>query len=217
MKMNIILLGPPGAGKGTVAGTLKHDYGVMHLSTGDMLRLEIQKGTKLGRQAQQIIDKGMLVPDELIVDIVKGVIDQHNDNGIMFDGFPRTLVQAEALEKIIKIDAVIALRADEDVVTKRICSRRICTKCRKVYSTFVYTNRNCECGSELTTRKDDTEEIARERFKVYLENSKPVEQYYKERGLLKEIDANRSADKVAESVRNVLGNITADTLVSFNY
>lgn len=215
--MNIILLGPPGAGKGTVAGALKHDYGVVHLSTGDMLREEIRKGTKLGYEAQEIIDKGMLVPDALIVDIVKGVIEQHKGNGIMFDGFPRTLIQATALDQITKIDAVIALKADESVVIQRICSRRICTKCRKVYSTLVYTNRNCKCGGELTTRKDDTEEIARERFKVYLENSEPVEQYYKERGLLKEIDANRSADKVSESVRNALGNITADTFVSFDY
>jgi len=205
--MNIILLGPPGAGKGTVAGTLKHEYGVMHLSTGDMLRAEIQKDTELGHKAQQVIDKGMLVSDELIIDIVSGVIKEHNGNGIMFDGFPRTLAQAQALDKITKIDAVITLKADEDVVTQRICSRRICAKCRKVYSTVTYAGKTCECGGELTTRADDTEETARERFKVYLKNTQPVEDHYRELGLLKEIDANRSADEVAENVRKALEDI----------
>ena len=103
--MNIILLGPPGAGKGTAAAALKNEFGVMHLSTGDMLRAEIQKGTELGHKAQIVIDKGLFVPDDLIIDIVEGVIKQHDGNGIMFDGFPRTLAQAEALSRITKIDA----------------------------------------------------------------------------------------------------------------
>ncbi|MBR4078636.1 MAG: adenylate kinase [Christensenellaceae bacterium] len=207
--MNIILLGPPGAGKGTVAGTLKHEFGMMHLSTGDMLRAEVRKGTDLGHKAQEVIDKGMFVPDELIIDIVAGVIKQENGNGrgIMFDGFPRTLPQAEALSKIASIQAVIALKADEDVVTKRICSRRICSVCRKVYSTFTYTGTTCECGGELTTRADDSEEIARERFKTYLKNTQPVEDYYRAKGILKEIDANRPAEEVAENVRKALEDI----------
>lgn len=205
--MNIILLGPPGAGKGTVAGTLKHDYGVMHLSTGDMLRAEIRKGTELGRLAQEVIDKGMLVPDELIIDIVSEVIGQENGNGIMFDGFPRTLAQAEALDKLAKIDAVVALKADEDVVAKRICSRRICPKCRKVYNTASYSSEFCECGAALVTRADDSEETARERFRIYLKTTKPVEDHYRELGLLREIDANRSADEVAENVRKALEDI----------
>ena len=207
--MNIILLGPPGVGKGTVAGTLKNEYGVMHLSTGDMLRAEIRKGTDLGHKAQEVIDKGMFVPDELIIDIVAGVINQENGNGrgIMFDGFPRTLVQAEALSRIAEIQAVVALKADEDVVTQRICSRRICSVCRKVYSTFSYKGTTCECGGELTTRADDSEEIARERFKIYLKNTQPVEDYYRALGLLKEIDANRPAEEVAENVRKALEDI----------
>ena len=205
--MNIILLGPPGAGKGTVAGTLKHDYGVMHLSTGDMLRAEILKGTELGHKAQEVIDKGMLVPDELIIEIVAGVIKQDNGNGIMFDGFPRTIGQAKALDQIAKIDAVIALEADEDVVIKRICSRRICPKCRKVYNTATYSSEYCECGEKLTVRADDTEETARERFQIYLKNTQPVEDYYRERGVLCEIDANRTADEVAENVRKALEDI----------
>ena len=173
----------------------------MHLSTGDMLRDEIQKGTELGHKAKEVIDSGKLVPDDLIIDIVAEVIKNADGNGIMFDGFPRTLAQAEALDKITKIDAVIALIADEDVVTQRICSRRICSKCRRVYSTVTYTGTSCVCGGELTSRPDDTEEIARERFKVYLKNTQPVEDYYRELGLLKEIDANLSADEVAENVR----------------
>lgn len=205
--MNIILLGPPGAGKGTIAGTLKNEYGVMHLSTGDMLRAEIRKGTELGHLAQEVIDKGMFVPDELVIDIVSKVIEEENGNGIMFDGFPRTIPQAEALSGLTKIDAVIALKADEDVVAKRISSRKICSVCRKVYNTLSYKGTTCECGGELVTRADDSEETARERFKIYLKNTQPVEDYYRALGLLKEIDANRSADEVSENVRKALEDI----------
>jgi len=206
--MNIILLGPPGAGKGTVAGNIKSKLGLMHLSTGDLLRSEIKKGTELGKQAQALIDKGMLVPDEVIISMVSQLIVQNDGLGIMFDGFPRTVAQAEALDKITKIDIVVALDADEDVVTERICSRRICPKCHAVYNKMTLKGNTCEaCGEALICRADDNEETARKRFKVYMQNTQPLIDYYEKAGVLRDIDASQEPGKVAADVLKALEDV----------
>lgn len=206
--MNIILLGPPGAGKGTVAGNIKSKLGMMHLSTGDLLRSEIKKGSELGKQAKELIDKGMLVPDDVIIGMVSALIAENGDKGIMFDGFPRTVAQAEALSKITKIDAAVCLNADEDVVTERICSRRICPKCGAVYNTALLKGNTCEaCGEELTSRADDNEATARERFKVYVQNTQPLVDFYEKAGVLCKIDANRSSGEVAADVLKALEDV----------
>lgn len=206
--MNIILLGPPGAGKGTVAGNIKNQLGILHLSTGDLLRSEIKKGSALGKQAKELIDKGMLVPDDVIIGMVSALIAENVGQGIMFDGFPRTVAQAEALAKITKIDAAIMLDAAENVVTERICSRRICSKCGAVYNTALLKGNTCEaCGEELTSRADDNEATARERFKVYLKNTQPLVDYYEKAGVLRKIDANRTSGEVAADVLKALEDI----------
>lgn len=206
--MNIILLGPPGAGKGTAAGNIKSRFGLMHLSTGDLLRSEIAKGTELGTVAKELIDKGMLVPDDMIIGMVSELLAETGGQGIMFDGFPRTVAQAEALDKIAKINVALCLTADEDVVTARICSRRVCPKCGAVYSTLTMKGDSCiHCGGELIQRADDTEETARERFEVYIQKTQPLVDYYKKAGILRTIDANREVGKVTADVLKALEDI----------
>lgn len=206
--MNIILLGPPGAGKGTVAGNIKSELGIMHLSTGDLLRSEIKKGSELGKQAKALIDKGMLVPDDMIIGMVSELLAEKGGQGIMFDGFPRTVAQAEALDQIAKIDAAVCLHADEEEVIRRICSRRICPKCHAVYNMALMKGNICEvCGEELTSRADDNEATARERFEVYIQNTQPLVDYYERAGVLREIDANRTPGEVAADVLKALEDI----------
>ncbi len=202
--MNLILLGPPGAGKGTAAGSIKERFGVMHLSTGDMLRAEIKNGTELGLKAKSIIDKGELVPDDIIIGMVSDVIAKA-EKGVMFDGFPRTVAQAEALGRIAEINAVILLDADIDVVVDRMCGRRICRDCGAVHSVKLLKGDSCEsCGGELYTRPDDNEQTAKDRFDVYMKNTMPLVEYYKAKGLLDTVDANRSSKEVASDVISVL-------------
>ena len=206
--MNIILLGPPGAGKGTVAGSTKAAFeGILHLSTGDLLRGEIKKGSELGLKAKAVIDKGELVPDEIIIGMVEKIIEE-NKGGIMFDGFPRTVAQAEALSEIAKIDMAIMLDADEDVVTKRMCTRRVCKECGGVYNITLLKGDKCEaCGGELMIRPDDNEETARERFKVYIKNTAPLVEYYEKKGVLVKVDANRHFSEVAKDVIEALDKV----------
>ena len=201
--MNLILLGPPGAGKGTVAGSIKNEYkDILHLSTGDLLRAEIKNGTELGMKAKAVIDKGELVPDEIIIGMVANILKEHK-GGVMFDGFPRTVAQAEALEKIAGIDIVVLLDADIEVVTKRMCTRRICRACGAVHNiTLMKGDLNvCEkCGGELYIRPDDNEETARERFRVYMENTSKLVDYYNNKGIVFKVDANRHFTEVASEV-----------------
>lgn len=206
--MNLILLGPPGAGKGTVAGSIRTEFeDILHLSTGDLLRGEIKKGTELGKKAKAVIDKGELVPDEIIIGMVEGILKEHR-GGIMFDGFPRTVAQAEALDKIATIDIVIAMEADEDVVTERICTRRVCRDCGAVHNIRLMTGDRCTaCGGELIIRPDDTEDTARERFRVYAKNTAPLVEYYEKKGILYKVDAGRHFSEVAKDVLTKLGEL----------
>lgn len=198
MKRNVVLLGPPGAGKGTVAQRLASERGLLHLSTGDVLRDEVARATALGKQAKDYMDKGELVPDELILSMVKERVA--GCSGILFDGFPRTLAQAEGLEKIAPIDVVIFLEVDKDTVVKRLSARRVCPKCGAVYNLVTQPPKEdarCDrCGTELIQRDDDKPEVIARRFEVYMRQSAPLARYYEEKGLLIRIDAGRSPEEV---------------------
>ncbi len=206
--MNLILLGPPGAGKGTVAGSIRTEYeDILHLSTGDLLRGEIKKGSELGLRAKAVIDKGELVPDEIIIGMVSAILKEHS-GGVMFDGFPRTVAQAEALSEIAKIDIAIMLDADEQVVTQRMCTRRVCRDCGAVHNITLTKSSVCDaCGGELITRPDDNEETAKERFNVYINNTRPLVEYYDKQGILFKVDANRHFSEVARDVLGALNKI----------
>ena len=205
--MNLIFLGPPGAEKGTVAAKLVETAGLEHLSTGDMLREEMKQGTELGKLAKQYIEEGKLVPDSVIIDMVKERLKTAKA-GIMFDGFPRTVAQAEALDAIAKIDAVINLYTTVDVVVERIGGRRLCRNCGAVYNVSWYDQSDCEkCGGELYTRADDTEETIRKRFDVYLSETAPLVEYYKKQGLVHDVDANGDIQTKVDAISAIIESV----------
>ncbi|MBR6816621.1 MAG: adenylate kinase [Clostridia bacterium] len=205
--MNLIFLGPPGAGKGTIAARLVASAGLEHLSTGDMLREEMKQGTELGKLAKQYIEEGKLVPDSVIIGMVKERLAK-TEAGIMFDGFPRTVAQAEALDEIAKIDAVIDLETTVDVVVERICGRRLCKQCGAVYNVKWYSGSTCEkCGGELYIRADDTEETIRKRFDVYLKETAPLVDYYDAKGLVHRIDATGDVNEKVEEIAAIIESV----------
>lgn len=212
--MRLILLGPPGVGKGTQAWRLAEKYGIPQISTGDMLRSAIQKGTELGLKARSYMDQGKLVPDEVVIGIVEERLRMSDcAGGWILDGFPRTLQQAGALDKMLNsihsgIDHVLSLEVREEEVIKRISGRRSCEGCQKsfnVYFNLPKTEGVCDnCGGGLIQRKDDMEETVRNRMKVYRESTEPLISYYKERGTLKGVDANRDIAGVFDLICSML-------------
>jgi adenylate kinase len=212
--MRLILLGPPGVGKGTVAGMLEKTYGAAHLSTGDMLREEVRLGTELGQKAKEYMDSGRLVPDELVISILKSRVAQYGkDSGFVLDGFPRTIKQAEALEKIfsaegIEPDAVINLQAPEDVIIQRLSGRLQCEKCSRIYHIKNMPPKKdgiCDfCGGKLFQREDDQENTVRIRLKTYYEQTEPLVDFYKSHGILKTVEAGRGPVETFEEVKKHL-------------
>ena len=202
--MNIILLGPPGAGKGTMAERVKERFSLAHISTGDILRAEIKAGSELGNLAKGYIDKGALVPDDVIIEMMKKRFTMKDAaGGVLLDGFPRTVAQAEALSEIARIDACVTLDASEDMIVDRISSRRICRDCGAVYNVKTHTGGTCgKCGGALYIRPDDKEETVRQRFSVYLSQTQPLIDYYEKKGILHHVDASLPIDdEVAEIIR----------------
>ena len=190
--MKLILLGPPGSGKGTLANNIVVKYGLKHISTGDMLRSEIAKNSDLGSKAKEYMDNGQLVPDDVIIAMVeKCLSDPDCMNGIILDGFPRTIQQAKALNGVIKIDMCIELVMSEELIYERICSRRVCKGCGNVTNTdFVGDSAVCpECGGELYTRDDDKMETIKSRLDAYCAQTAPLSEYYSKMGILLQIDA----------------------------
>ena len=213
--MNIILLGPPGAGKGTQAHRLVEQYGMRQLSTGDMLRAAVKAETEVGKQAKAIMDAGELVSD----DIVSALIDDElaamsDDTGAIFDGYPRTRAQAEQLDALLakhgrKLDRVIELQVDEDALVDRITGRYTCAKCGEGYHDRhkqPETEGVCDrCGStEFKRRPDDNEETVRHRMQVYRSETAPILPYYEEQGLVTRIDGMGSIEEVSESIDALL-------------
>ncbi len=212
--MNLIFLGAPGAGKGTQAKMVSEKYEIPQISTGDMLREAVAKGTELGKKAKEYMDKGELVPDEIVIGIVKERLQQPDcEKGFILDGFPRTLAQAEALDEMLKelgkkIDAVINIAVPEEEVVKRIVYRRTCRNCGAVYH-LIYNppkedNKCDKCGGELYQRDDDKEETVRERYKVYKQNTEPLIEYYRKKGVLYDVDGTKDINGVWEEIVSIL-------------
>ena len=206
MLKRIVLLGPPGAGKGTQAKILAAQNGLVHLSTGDILRDEVARDTELGRKAKGYMNRGDLVPDQLIIDMIKGRLD--GDDGFILDGFPRTAPQAEALEKIATIDVAINIALSRGEVIRRLSSRRVCRECGKIYNLLYNSPKKegvCDaCGGELFQRDDDKRDVIENRYDVYMDATSPLINFYKERGLLKDVDGSRETEKVSEQIRVAL-------------
>jgi adenylate kinase len=210
--MRIVLLGAPGAGKGTHCKRIADRYGVAHLSSGDILRRERATGTKLGKKAQSYMDAGALVPDDLIVEMMSRAIAKAK-TGFCLDGFPRTVNQAEVLDQSLaksksEIDAVINLQVDDGIVLERITGRRSCPTCGAVYHVKNMPPKVdgvCDKdGTPLVQRPDDTEEVVRNRLETYYRQTKPVVDYYRARRTVHDLDANGNADVVAEVLFRLL-------------
>ena len=196
--MNIILFGAPGVGKGTQAKILSHIYHIPHISTGDILREAIAEQTPLGREAKQYMDRGNLVPDDVMIGLIRNVLETDRcKNGFVLDGFPRTIHQAEALQPIfdelhIRLDKVINIDVDEQEIIERLSQRVVCMSCGKIYNSeldhFSTADRCFKCGGELSQRSDDRPDTVQERLKVYWTETKPVKAYYERMGVLHNVD-----------------------------
>lgn len=186
--MNIILLGAPGAGKGTQATRISDKYGMPHISTGDIFRANIKNETEIGLLAKSYIDKGQLVPDEVTCKIVENRLAEEDcrTKGYLLDGFPRTIAQAEALDKFAKIDAVVNIEIDFSLLMNRLCGRRVCRDCGESYhiSTLNGATVCTRCGGELYQRKDDNPETVQSRLSVYTEQTAPLIDYYTKKGII---------------------------------
>jgi adenylate kinase len=204
--MKLIFMGPPGAGKGTQAERLVKKYEIAHISTGDMLRAQMRAKTELGIEAQRYVSKGELVPDGVIIDMVRERIEMPDcAKGYLLDGFPRTVAQADALASIVAIDAVFYMDVPFERLVKRICGRRVCPKCGTAYHVSMHEGTKCDhCGETLYQRDDDKEETVKNRLQVYLKNTAPLIEYYNEKGLLVTIDGDRPVEDVFNSVVNAL-------------
>ena len=206
--MNLIFLGPPGAGKGTQAVRVCEQLGIPQISTGDILRRAIKNETPTGLAAKSYIDKGQLVPDSVVIDIVRERLE-HDDckSGYLLDGFPRTVAQAEALEGFAKIDAVVDINVSDEKLVERLSGRRVCLSCGGTYHVSrLNGSMTCEkCGNELIQRADDKAETVLSRLSVYHAQTEPLIDFYTKRGLLKEIDGSKPMDECYAAIMAVLG------------
>jgi len=206
--MNVIFIAPPAAGKGTQAEMLSKDYNLYHLSTGDMLREVSNMDTYLGSRVKELIDNGNFVSDELIFELLEDKINSLTDvNGIIFDGVPRTLEQAIMLDKLIKIDYVIYLDVEKEVAMKRAVGRVTCPICNNIFNTYfdeIDDNKCNTCKVELSKREDDTEEKFNHRFDTYLLRTKPVVDYYNEKGILHVIKNIGTKYDIYENIKSVI-------------
>jgi len=208
--IRILLFGPPGSGKGTQADLIEKEFGYIKISTGDIIREEVKNKSEIGKKVKAIIDAGELVSDEIIIELVKNRLSKDDiKNGYILDGFPRTIIQAERLSEI-KVDKEIAIyiNVDEDKLISRLTSRLTCKKCGAIYNLNVNPPKKegiCDkCGGELYKRSDDNEETIKNRLKVYFDNTMPVINYYKIKGILNEVDGYGEINSVFNRIKGLL-------------
>jgi adenylate kinase len=214
-ELNLILLGPPGAGKGTQAARLTDDFGLPYIGTGDLLREHKSKGTELGRKAAQFMENGQLVPDDLVIAMILEKVAQEGDDGFLLDGFPRTIAQADALgeameEQHRRLTAVLAIEAPDDVVMERLSGRRQCSNGHLYHIRYdppKHDERCDQCGRPLHQRDDDRPEAIRRRLATYHEQTEPLKDYYEERGLLRRFDGTRDKVEVHDHIRATLATL----------
>lgn len=220
IRLNMILVGPPGAGKGTQAGFIKEEFGYVPLSTGAMLRAAVSARSEVGRQTKTVMERGGLVSDDLVVQIISERIDEPDcKSGFILDGFPRTVNQAKALDilidkKLLSLDIVIELAADEDILVDRIAGRYTCLDCSEGYhTTFKAPEIDNTCdkcgGNNLRRRSDDNEETVRDRFKSYYELTAPLTQYYSDKNILRTVDAAAPIESVSSQIREIVQGLLA--------
>ncbi len=213
--MKIILLGPPGAGKGTQAKSISSRYSIPHISTGDIFRKNISEKTSLGIEAKNYIDNGQLVPDDLTINMIKSRLEQEDcRNGFLLDGFPRTVIQAEALDRYLKLkneslDTALLIDVPRDFILDRMTGRRVCPSCGASYhikyNPPMILGKCNICGSDIVQRKDDTEATVRERLDIYDSQTQPLIDYYRSKNLLSIVQGTKAINEVFESICNILG------------
>ena len=200
--MNIIFLGPPGAGKGTQSQIVSQRLSIPQISTGDMLRAAVSQKTPTGLKAKAYMDAGELVPDEIIIDLVRERVDEDDcRNGFILDGFPRTVAQADALAALCAVDRVVNIDVPQERLVARISGRRMCPDCGAAYHVSTHPDGRCgKCGGALYQREDDREETVRNRLRVYEEQTQPLIEYYAARGLLVTVNGDESIERVTEAI-----------------
>lgn len=206
--MRLILLGAPGSGKGTQAKMMIEAYGFKHISTGDIFRKHIKDQTPLGQKVQSIIEAGHLVPDEIVIELVKDILSNTSGN-VILDGFPRTIAQAEALETFFEIDKVVLMETPFDVILNRLVNRRTCSNnsCQKIFNLKDYDKTTCDvCGSPLYQRDDDKEEVIRERFSVYEKQTAPLVEFYENKGKLIKIITGETPQETFQKFQQMVMN-----------
>jgi adenylate kinase len=214
-ELNLILLGPPGAGKGTQADKLKDDFGLPYIGTGDLLRKHKQEESELGREAKSYMDNGDLVPDGLVIKMILEEVEEKGANGFLLDGFPRSVPQAEALDEALgengrRLTAAVLIAVDDELVIERLTGRRQCSNGHLYHETFDPPKNEgyCDqCGKPLRQREDDRRETIEKRLATYHELTEPVIDYYQERGMLQRFDGSRSPDEVHNLIRATLASL----------
>jgi len=207
--MNLVFLGPPGAGKGTIAAIAKEFYGIPHISTGDLFRYNIKNETELGKEVKAILASGDLVPDSVTIKMVEDrFTNDDSKNGFILDGFPRTIFQADALKEMKELDAVVNFVLDREEIIKRLSGRRMCKSTGKIYHVIYNPPKvegiDDETGEALIQRDDDKEEAILNRLDVYAEQTEPLIAYYREKGLIVDIDASKAPEEVFATVKKAL-------------
>jgi adenylate kinase len=214
-ELNLILLGPPGAGKGTQATRLRDDFDLAYIATGDLLRENVSEGTDLGKEAKSYMDDGALVPDELVIKMIFDKVEDEGDDGFLLDGFPRNVAQADALAEELerrgrKLTAALLVEAPDDVVIERLSGRRQCSNGHLYHVEYDPPKHegSCDqCGRPLRQRDDDRPEVIEKRLKTYHEQTEPLKDYYEDRGLLRRFDGTRDKNEVHDHIRATLATL----------